>query len=115
VFIDSITFEENGAIRTIVPTLEGPPVHPVALELRAEKLGPYQAGDSLRLEARFLNDQPWERVEFFSHATCIGQTLGGNASWLWQQLSTGFHRLTARAIFASGETATSAPLNIDVF
>lgn len=121
VFIDRMSFDDDGTIQTIVPTLEGPPMQSVTLELRVERPGPYQAGDSLRLEARNLTAQPWTRVEFFSHATCIGQTsdeessLDEASSFLWPDLPRGFHRLTARATFGSGAVSCSAPLNIDVF
>lgn len=113
-FIDRMTFAPDGAIETIIPTLEGPPARPIQIELCLSEKGPL-SGTSVRMEARFPGGaQADGPVEFFSASRIIGQSTAGSSSFDWRQAPAGFHRLSTRATLSSGEVVTSAPLNLDV-
>lgn len=117
VFIDRMTFDSQGAIETIVPTLEGPPPRPVHLALWVLQRGPYRPGEAVHLEAEFLNRHELEirRVEFFAGATKVGESTLQVPICEWRPSHAGFYRLTARVTLAGGEIITSAPRNVDVW
>ncbi len=113
-FIDAMRFDSQGAIETIIPTLEGPPARPIQIELCLSEKGPLN-GKAVLMEARFSGDaQAATPIEFFSSSHSIGHSAAGSSSFEWKQASSGFHRLSARATLSSGEVVTSAPLNLDV-
>ncbi len=114
-FIDRMTFAEDGTIETIIPTLEGPPVRTLPIELRLTEKGPYSgAAIPLEVDLKAEIQAESQSVEFFSGPDKIGEIPGETPNFEWHAASPGFHRLTARAILKSGKTVTSAPLNIDV-
>jgi beta-xylosidase len=116
VFIDRMTFDENGGIEKIVPTLEGPPPCPVKAALSTSSQGPYNQDQTIPFDILFAQGEgsDCQKVEFFSGQNKIGETDGGVLSFDWKGATPGFHRVFARCILASGDTLTTAWLNIDV-
>lgn len=114
-FIDRMTFDAEGAIEKIIPTLEGPPARIVSLALSIRDKGPYTNG-RVHLESHLANDirADVDKVEFFSGVAKIGESVKGASDFRWQEAPIGFHRLTARATLASGQIITSTSLNVDV-
>ncbi|RYF42206.1 MAG: hypothetical protein EOO38_19925, partial [Cytophagaceae bacterium] len=72
-FIDRMTFDANGAIETIIPTLEGPPVRTVHIGLSISEKGPYNGGLIL-LQSSFFGEGTASAgpIEFFSGSNKIG-------------------------------------------
>ncbi len=113
-FIDRMTFDESGAIETIVPTLEGPPLRPLHIELLVGEKGPLNRA-FVQMESRFLNGAKAQgQIEFFSGSNRIGASDAGSPVFEWRGAPVGFHRLSARATLSSGEVVTSPPLDFDV-
>ncbi|PQV63332.1 Glycosyl hydrolases family 43 [Abditibacterium utsteinense] len=121
-FIDRMSFAADGSIETIVPTLEGPPSHPIRLALSATQKGPYRAGEMIRLQAQLIGETktqtqqqaPQQRIQFFSGTEKIGESSENSTQFEWREASLGFHRLSARAFLSCGKIVTSGPINIDV-
>jgi beta-xylosidase len=105
--IDRMTFNEDGTIAPIIPTLEGPSVRPVALALSLVKAGPFAASEPI--EFRLTAPEPFAKVEFFANGTKIGRSEGVH-NWTWSNPSPGFYKIHAR----TETSAVSADLNIDV-
>jgi GH43 family beta-xylosidase len=113
-FIDRMTFDSEGAIETIIPTLEGPPLRAVRIELCINDKGPLNR-EVVRMEARLLGDAKANGpIKFFSGSNQIGQSAADSTVFEWRGAPVDFHRLSVRAPLSSGEVVTSAPLNFDV-
>ncbi|RYZ92626.1 MAG: hypothetical protein EOP06_03700, partial [Proteobacteria bacterium] len=116
VFIDRMTFGEDGRIEQIIPTLEGPPVHPVVIALSASTKGPYPVGQTITLNVKFSEafEGEVEKTELFSNGDKIGEIAGRGAEFGWTPEKVGFHRVSVRATLVSVKTYTSSALNMDV-
>lgn len=112
--VDRMFFDPDGAIQTILPTLEGPPARPLRLELVLSPKGPFRTGETVLLAARFPGAQTESgRLEFFSGTEKIGESAPESLTFEWNPARTGFHRLCARWSGAD-ESFTSPPLHVDV-
>lgn len=116
VFIDEMTFAEDGSINSIIPTLEGVPVHPVKVALSSSVKGPYQVGQTVPLEVTFTPgvSEAHSKIELFSGQNLIGEAGAESLVFDWKPTTTGYHRVWARCSMTSGESITSAWLNLDV-
>ena len=111
VAIDRMTFNDNGTIAPVVPTLEGPTARPVALGLRLERTGPFKKDDPI--EIRITAHEPFETIEFFSGEERIGSVPGDAETWSWSPPSPGFYRIDARSTTPS-TAVQSASISLDV-
>ena len=111
VSIDRMAFDGDGAIRPIVPTLEGPPSRPIALALSLERTGPFAQGTGIGF--RVVAQNGLSRVEFFAGGAKIGETCG-EETWSWNAPPRGFHKVYAQAETSGGALAVSASLSLDV-
>lgn len=112
VCIDRMAFTPEGEIARVTPTREGPPADPVRLSVSASPAGPLRAGGRTVLTAHCaLPDAP--AVEFFDGNTRIGAVSHAPYAMTWEAVPPGFHRITARAASGSGESAASAPFDMD--
>ena len=112
VAIDRLTFNEDGTIAPILPTLEGPPARPVALGLRLAETGPFPTGGSVNFH--LMPHEPFGLVEIFSGGTKLGEVSGDSQTWTWANPSQGFHRVYAKGITPDGRAVVSASVNLDV-
>ena len=72
------------------------------------------AGSSLTIRASASDDGSISRVEFFDGATKLGEDLAAPYEYIWNNLPTGAHSLTAVATDNDGMTANSAPVALNV-
>lgn len=115
VYIDRLEFNADGSIRPVRPTHRGVGALPASVALAAQERGPYHARSALTLEAVTGREHgEIEKVEFFAGDAKLGEARQAPYTFIWQDASAGYHRLTARVVKSSGETVTSAPLHVDI-
>lgn len=112
VCIDRMTFNEDGTLAPVVPTLEGPPSRPIALSLKLAKPGPFAEGADIDFAIGGL--EKVGRIELFANDAKIGEVDGETERWTWTEPAKGFYKVFARAETADGRTVASAKLSLDV-
>jgi hypothetical protein len=114
VCIDRMEWNEDGSLKPIVPTLEGPPPRPIRLALSMDGFGPYRVGSTVAFEAFAPHGDAFARLELWNHDQKVAENAEGNGRFVWLAEQPGFHRIWARATTAQGETFASSHFNIDV-
>ena len=115
VYVDRLTFTEDGRIEPVRPTREGVRPLPIHASVRAAEPGPYRTSALIALEAR--TEWPADevaRVTFYANGEEIGVAQRPPYRLSWKGAAPGFYRVTAQVAHRSGEAAWAAPINVDV-
>jgi|GEM_PF-922775 len=112
IFIDRMSFDEEGRITPMVPTLEGPPERPVRLALTLAQTGPFASGSPIPF--RVAAHETFSKIEFFSGDLKVGESAGDGEPWTWNAATIGFHAVHARGTTSTGQLVVSQSVNLDV-
>jgi hypothetical protein len=114
VSIDRMAFNGDGSIAAVKATCEGIGRVTVPVSVMVAPVGARRAGDSLTITGH--SAWPVEsvrRVEFLDGERKLGETRRSSYQMTWK-CQPGFARICVRITRKTGETATSAPLYIDI-
>ena len=113
VFIDRMEFDEEGKIKTIIPTRTGVKVNPIRLKLHLDKTGPYAAGSTLGLTVETINLNS-KNIELYANGGKLTEWQKPPYRFNWEHMPAGFYKLYAKSTDADGRLRASCIWNIDV-
>jgi hypothetical protein len=99
-----------------VNALPSAPTAPPTITLSTtDSSSSYGAPATVNLQASLAsNGHTITQVQFYNGSTLLGQVAASPYTFSWSSVAAGVYTLTAVAVYDSGNTVTSAPLNVTV-